>query len=219
MLDLVNIDTNLLLCGDVHLPLQTINIFSVAYKFIGDSTRFTEICSLHILFLNCYIIQIVFVFKKGPVSCLNLFLIILNCLKKQCPKQKQHLVYKNTFLYLHWSFWSVYMYMNDPPIQKSFIYTNSKKLNQMYWHRQFNTLIHWSNVCNTHQFCDTGRLICDTLIVYISATICVVLFQSWLERSNSPRKRKVGCSKTGRDSSTTKRHKVWVSRVLGDDHC
>ena len=42
MLDLVNIDTNLLLCRDVHLPLQTnINIFSVVHKFIEESTRFT----------------------------------------------------------------------------------------------------------------------------------------------------------------------------------
>ena len=42
MLDLVNIDTNLLLCGDVHMPLQTnINIFSAVHQFIEESTRFT----------------------------------------------------------------------------------------------------------------------------------------------------------------------------------
>ena len=41
MPDLVNIDTNLLLCGDVHLPLQTnINIFSAVHQFIEESTRF-----------------------------------------------------------------------------------------------------------------------------------------------------------------------------------
>ena len=41
-LDLVSIDTNLLLCGDVHLPLQTnINIFLVVHKFTAESTRFT----------------------------------------------------------------------------------------------------------------------------------------------------------------------------------
>ena len=41
---LVNIDTNLLLCGDIHLPLQTnihINIFSVVHNFIVESNRFT----------------------------------------------------------------------------------------------------------------------------------------------------------------------------------
>ena len=40
----VNIDTNLLLCGDIHLPLQTninINIFSVVLNFIVESNRFT----------------------------------------------------------------------------------------------------------------------------------------------------------------------------------
>ena len=42
MLDLVNIDTNLLLCGDVHMPLQTnINIFSAVHQFMEESTRFT----------------------------------------------------------------------------------------------------------------------------------------------------------------------------------
>ena len=42
MLDLVNIDTNLLLCRDVHLPLQTnTNIFSAVHQFIEESTRFT----------------------------------------------------------------------------------------------------------------------------------------------------------------------------------
>ena len=42
MLALVNIDTNLLLCGDVHLPLQTnIDIFSAVHQFIEESTRFT----------------------------------------------------------------------------------------------------------------------------------------------------------------------------------
>ena len=41
-LDLVSIDTNLLLCGDVHLTLQTnINILSVVHKFTAESTRFT----------------------------------------------------------------------------------------------------------------------------------------------------------------------------------
>ena len=42
MLDLVNIDTNFLLCGYmyVHLPLQTnINIFSTVHQFIEESTR------------------------------------------------------------------------------------------------------------------------------------------------------------------------------------
>ena len=41
MLDLANIDTNLLLCGDVNLPLQiNINIFSAVHQFIEESTRF-----------------------------------------------------------------------------------------------------------------------------------------------------------------------------------
>ncbi|XP_055995247.1 uncharacterized protein LOC125672352 isoform X1 [Ostrea edulis] len=41
MLDLVNIDTKLLLCGDVNLPLQTnITIFSVVHKFIEETCRF-----------------------------------------------------------------------------------------------------------------------------------------------------------------------------------
>ena len=42
MIDLVNIDTNLLLSGDVYMPLQTnINIFSAVHQFIEESTRFT----------------------------------------------------------------------------------------------------------------------------------------------------------------------------------
>ena len=38
MLDLVNIDTNSLSCGDVHFPLKTnINIFSAVHQFIEES--------------------------------------------------------------------------------------------------------------------------------------------------------------------------------------
>ena len=41
-LDLVNIDTNLFLCGDIHLPLQTnINIFSDVHNVNVESKRFT----------------------------------------------------------------------------------------------------------------------------------------------------------------------------------
>ena len=41
MLDLVNIDINLLLCGDVNLPLQMNNrIFAAVHKFIDESCRF-----------------------------------------------------------------------------------------------------------------------------------------------------------------------------------
>ena len=43
MLDLVNIDTNLLFCGDVHLPLQTnINIFSIVHLY-----------QIHLNFVHC----------------------------------------------------------------------------------------------------------------------------------------------------------------------
>ena len=41
MFDLVNIEINLFLCGDVNLPLQTnINMFSAVHQFIEESTRF-----------------------------------------------------------------------------------------------------------------------------------------------------------------------------------
>ena len=42
MLDFVNIDTIISLCGNVHLPLQTnINICSAVNNFIEESTKFT----------------------------------------------------------------------------------------------------------------------------------------------------------------------------------
>jgi hypothetical protein len=42
-LDLVNIDTNLLLSGDNALPIQTnINIFTAVHKFIDETCRFTN---------------------------------------------------------------------------------------------------------------------------------------------------------------------------------
>ena len=42
MIELVNIDINLLLCGDVNLPLQTNNrIFAAVHKFIDESRIFS----------------------------------------------------------------------------------------------------------------------------------------------------------------------------------
>ena len=41
-LELVNIDLNLLLCGDVNLPLHINNkIFAAVHKFIDESCRFS----------------------------------------------------------------------------------------------------------------------------------------------------------------------------------
>ena len=53
-LDLVKIDTNLLLYADVRMPLQTnIDIFSV-HKFKEVSTRSLKFCSSYILPVNRY---------------------------------------------------------------------------------------------------------------------------------------------------------------------
>ena len=74
MLDLVNIDTNLLLCGGVHLPLQTnINIFSAVHQFIRG------IYKIHLKFVYynlsknkiiiCFAWHTVLLQGEGPVSC------------------------------------------------------------------------------------------------------------------------------------------------------
>ena len=50
MLELVNIDLNLLLYGDVNLPLHINNkIFAAVHKFIDESCRFSSL-----VFYNCF---------------------------------------------------------------------------------------------------------------------------------------------------------------------
>ena len=50
MLELVNIDLNLLLYGDVNLPLHIDNkIFAAVHKFIDESCRFSSL-----VFYNCF---------------------------------------------------------------------------------------------------------------------------------------------------------------------